>query len=217
MQVTYEFMDSENVAAIERILAKLSELRQLDPACKLFGSNCHRYTLGPPLTDSELANYEKVLGVALPAEYRDFLMKIGHGGAGPFYGLFQLDGKDMENPTNLDQITKPFCWTDATNPTKWRSSGPEDGILIESSAAGDRYLEWWIIPGVLYICNYGCALRFFMVASGPQAGEVWMDKQADEKGIVPECGEDGSRLHFLQWYEKWLDEGISRFRDENAK
>jgi len=44
-----------------------------------------------------------------------------------------------------------------------------------------------------------------------------IDRQADEKGIVPECGEDGSRLHFLQWYEKWLDEGISRFRDENTK
>jgi hypothetical protein len=44
-----------------------------------------------------------------------------------------------------------------------------------------------------------------------------MDRQADEKGIVPECGEDGSRLHFLQWYEKWLDEGISKFRDENAE
>ena len=213
-------MDSANAAAIARIQARLLELQQLDPNCKLFGSNNHRYTLGPPLTDSALADIEKVLGVVLPSEYRDFLMEIGNGGAGPFYGLFQLDGKDMENPTNLDQvtdqITKPFHWTDATNPKEWQSPSPEDGLLIESGDAGDRYLEWWIIPGALYICNYGCALRFFLVVSGPQAGEVWMDRQADEKGIIPECGEDGSRLHFLQWYEKWLEDGISKIREQNS-
>ena len=28
------------------------------------------------------------------------------------------------------------------------------------------------------------------------------------------CDEDGSRLHFLQWYEKWLDEATSRFKRE---
>ncbi len=149
----------------------------------------------------------------LPAEYRDFVMQVGHGGAGPFYGLFQLNGCNLENPTDLDQIKKPFHWTDATNPAHWQTPGPEDGVLVESDGtAGERYLEWWIIPGVLYICHYGCAKRFFLVVNGSQSGEVWIDRQAEDNGIIPECGEDGSRLHFLQWYEKWLDVGISRFR-----
>lgn len=212
LQVPFHPMDIENTSALERILAKLAELRQLDPNYTLFGSNGHHYALGTPLTDSEVEDYEKALGVALPSEYRDFLMKVGHGGAGPFYGLFQLDGKDMENPTNLDEISKPFHWTEATNPMEWQNSTSEDGVLIESGDEGDSYLEWWIIPGVLYICNYGCALRYFMVVSGPQAGEVWIDRQADEQGIVPERGENGSRLHFLQWYERWLDDGISKFK-----
>jgi len=40
-----------------------------------------------------------------------------------------------------------------------------------------------------------------------------LDRSASRgQGIIPERGEDGSTLHFLQWYEKWLDEGISKLR-----
>jgi len=211
-------VDIKNIASIERIKAKLAELQELDSAYKVFGSSSHRYRPGPPLTASELAECESNLGVQLPAEYRDFVMQVGNGGVGPFYGLFQLGGFDMENPTDPDQIKKPFRWIDATNPSQWQSSGPEDGALIMSEGEeGESYLEWWIIPGVLYICNYGCAIRFFLVVNGPQAGEVWIDRQAEDKGIIPERGEDGSTLHFLQWYEKWLDEGISKLRKEKAQ
>lgn len=210
-------MDIENAASIERIKAKLAELQELDPAYKVFGSSSHRYRPGPALTASELAECESNLGVQLPAEYRDFVMQVGNGGVGPFYGLFQLGSFDMENPTDLDQIKKPFRWIDATNPAQWQSSGPEDGALVMSEGEGESYLEWWIVPGVLYICNYGCAIRFFMVVNGAQAGEVWIDRQAEDKGIIPERGEDGSTLHFLQWYEKWLDEGISKLRKEKAQ
>jgi len=211
-------MDSENTAAIERIKAKLADLRQLDPACELFGSSSHRYRLGPPLTAPELAGREKELGVLLPTEYRDFLMEVGHGGAGPFYGLFQLNDSDPENITDLDQIKNPFRWTDATNPTKWQNSGPENGVFIgREKNADETFPVYLIIPGVLYICNYGCAIRFFLIVNGPQSGEVWIDRQAEENGIVPECSKDGKRLRFLQWYEKWLDEGISKFRKDEAR
>jgi hypothetical protein len=211
-------MDNENTAAIERIQAKLTDLRQLDPACKVFGSSSHRYRLGRPLTASELADSENALGVVLPSEYRDFVMKIGHGGAGPFYGLFELNSSDPENITDPDQIKKPFRWTDATNPTRWQNPEAEDGVLIDSDEnAGESLSVWLLVPGALYLCNYGCALRFFLIVNGPQSGEVWMDRQAEGNGITPERGEDGSKLRFLEWYEKWLDEGISRFVKEKAK
>ena len=211
-------MDSENAAPIERIQAKLADLRQLDPACKLFGSSSHRYRLGPPLTASELADREKELGVSLPSEYRDFVMEVGHGGAGPYYGLFQLNGSEPENITDLEQIKKPFRWTDATNPMQWENPETEDGVFIDRHGGPDEsFSVWLIVPGVLYICDYGCAIRFFLIVNGPLSGEVWMDKQAENNGITSECGEDGSRLHFLQWYENWLDGGISRFRKEKAQ
>lgn len=206
-------MDNENAATIERIKEKLSDLRQLDPACKLFGSSSHRYQLGPPLTASELADWEQKLGVPIPSEYRDFLMSVGHGGAGPFYGLFQLNDMDPENITDLGQIKKPFRWTEATNPMQWQNPETEDGVVIDSDFdEGENPLVWLIVPGALYLCHYGCAIRFFLIVNGPLSGEIWRDRQAEDKGITPECGEDGSRLRFLQWYEKWLDGGISSFR-----
>ena len=109
-------MDTGNAVTIERIKGKLADLRKLDPACELFGSSGHQYRLAPPLTASELEECEQELGLRLPAEYRDFVMNVGHGGAGPFYGLFQLNGSDPENITDLDQIKKRFRWNDATNP-----------------------------------------------------------------------------------------------------
>lgn len=208
-------MDSENTTRIERIKAKLTDLRQLDPGCELFGASTHRYRLGSPLTASELEDYEKELGVRLPSDYRDFVMEAGHGGAGPFYGLFKLNDSDPENITDLDQIKKPFRWHDATNPMQWENSEKGDGVFIYGEENADEpFPVYLIVPGVLYTCNYGCAIRFFLVVNGPHSGEVWMDRQAEENGIIPECGENGSRLHFLQWYEKWLDEGISRFRKD---
>lgn len=211
-------MDRENAATIEQIKAKLADLRQLDAACELFGSSSHRYRLGPPLTASELANFEKEFGVRLPPEYRDFVMQVGRGGAGPFYGLFQLNDSDPENITDLDQIKKPFRWNNATNPMQWEKSERENSVLIcGQENADETFPVYLIVPGVLYICNYGCAIRFFLVVNGPHSGEVWMDRQAEENGIIPECGEDGSRLRFLGWYEKWLDEGLSRIQKKEAQ
>jgi len=211
-------VDSETSATIERIKAKLADLRQLDHDCKLFGSSSHRYRLGPPLTASELEVCEKGFGAALPSEYRDFVMHVGHGGAGPFYGLFQLNNNDPENITDLAQIREPFRWTDATNPMQWENPEAEDGVWIDSDVdAGEKPAVWLIVPGALYLCHYGCAIRFFLIVNGPQSGEVWIDRQAEDNGIIPERGEDGSRLSFFRWYEKWLDDGISNLRKAKSE
>jgi hypothetical protein len=201
---------SFDTAALSRIRAKLVKLRKLDAACVLFGASSHRYRLGPPLAESTVAKQENRLGLPLPAEYRHFVMEVGHGGAGPSYGLFRLDGSDPEDITNLEKIRKPFRWAEALNPVEWENPRTEDDVWVDEGVdEGEKPRVFLDVPGSLYVCHHGCALRFFLIVNGVGLGEVWKDRQADNEGLTPECGEDGHRLTFLQWYESWLDEGIS--------
>ena len=198
-------MSDRATAALERIRDKLGSLRRLDAECKLFGATSHRYRLGPPLAEPDLKWFERQLRITIPSEYRVFLAEIGHGGAGPYYGLFTLDGDDSENITSIDELSKPFRWTDAFNPEDWENPCEQDGVECDE----DGEFVGMSVPGALYLCDYGCALRFFLVVSGPCQGEVWHDWQSDGAGIYPAVNAEGHRLGFLEWYEQWLDQSLT--------
>ncbi len=137
-------------------------------------------------------------------------MELGYGGAGPYYGLFPLDGSDPEDFTKIERIRKPFRWTEAFNPAQWDDPCSQEDVWCDEGVdEGENPQVILEVPGALYICRYGCALRFFSVVSGFSLGEVWMDRQADDGGLHPVRGEDGGRRGFVEWYEEWLDEGIS--------
>jgi hypothetical protein len=179
-------MQESNLPTCERIRDKLARLRDLDQSCTAFGAGSHRYRLGKTLTAADLSSIEGRLGVKIPPEYRDFLMHVGHGGAGPAYGLFTLEDGEEENITDLQKLRKPFRWTERTKPS--------------------RPIQ---VPGALYISHAGCALRHFLVVNGRSCGELWFDRQAEEVGLEPVCNDDGERIGFLAWYEAWLDRELS--------
>ena len=87
-----------------RLCEKLQRVRTRDVSHEQFGAKSHRYQLGCPLTEVKLQFYEQQHGVELPYEYRKFLMEVGHGGAGPFYGLFALDSRDPNFSTCMAAI-----------------------------------------------------------------------------------------------------------------
>ena len=198
-------MSDQTSASLRRIQQKLERLRALDGKFTQFGSTSHRYRLGPPLTEVDLLAQERRLGAALPADYRQFLSEVGHGGAGPFYGLFALDSKNPENLTQFGDLSKPFRWTEAFNPETWEYPCDEEGVEWDE----DGHFVGMFLPGALYLCDYGCALRFFLIVTGPCTGEVWHDWQADGTGIYPAVDAQGRRLGFLEWYEGWLDPALS--------
>src|SRR5262245_45385533 len=75
-----------------KIAEDLSRLRAAK--VEVFGSGAHRFDLRAPLSPPELAAFEERHQVKLPEDYREFLIRVGRGGAGPYYGLFALGRMD---------------------------------------------------------------------------------------------------------------------------
>jgi hypothetical protein len=45
----------------------------------MFGAQEHRFRLGAPLTEREVADFERHHGIVVPADYRAFITRIGLG------------------------------------------------------------------------------------------------------------------------------------------
>jgi hypothetical protein len=73
------------------IASKFARLRELDPnGSVLFGGPTHIYKLNPPATPELVEKYEAEFNVTLPLEYREFVLQVGNGGGGPYYGLWPI-------------------------------------------------------------------------------------------------------------------------------
>jgi hypothetical protein len=210
---------------------KLAELRRLDRRFQVFGASGHRYALRPPLTDRELAAAETQFGVSFPEDYASFLTEIGAGGAGPSYGIFPLvvegrtwkwlgDGADL-----TEDLASPFPhaapWNLDGHPV-WDAEPTEEGSPSEeafdeaNSAWQDTIdaLLWdprWT-RGAICLCHLGCALREWLVVSGPERGNLWYDGRADYSGLGPTTRAGLERVTFAQWYEHWLEEALESAR-----
>ena len=57
----------------DRIKDKLERARTADPAFLVFGAPSHRYEIGPPLDEGEVAEFEETYQVSLPGCFRSFL------------------------------------------------------------------------------------------------------------------------------------------------
>lgn len=77
-----------NSFPVKELKEKLEEAKKADAQLKYFGSKQHKYCLNMPATLNEVKQFEESIGVELPEDYRNFLLYVGNGGAGPFYGVF---------------------------------------------------------------------------------------------------------------------------------
>ncbi len=81
----------------------LAALAGSDPRRVRFGAAAHGYALRAPLGAARLEEIERAAQVRLPDDYRDFVLELGDGGAGPYYGLWPLD-----DPRQLETLRGPF-------------------------------------------------------------------------------------------------------------
>ncbi|MEK3788416.1 SMI1/KNR4 family protein [Paenibacillus sp. FSL K6-1230] len=197
---------------LQRISSKLHQLRQADTELAVFGADCHDYELDPVKTPEEIRQLESDWNVSLPEDYKAFLMEIGAGGAGPYYGLekpeegiyVDLDYKDLPN-----DISGEFPYTETWNPeVDWF----EDDVDEDESAAKDEeYFSDRHSAGMLRISNFGCGVTMNLIVNGNSYGEIWVDDRGNSGGIYPDqYFGNKDRLNFLDWYELWLDQSLAK-------
>ena len=71
-------------------------------------------------------------------------------------------------------------------------------------ARSRAYFAPELTNGAIPICHHGCAIRDWLVVSGPEAGNVWTDDRASDGGIFPVTTRGRERTSFLEWYWDWL-------------
>jgi hypothetical protein len=204
---------------VAEVRASLDRLRQADPLFKVFGAQGHHWRLEPPLSETTVRAWEREHGIELPADYRTFLVELGNGGAGPFYGICSLGtwggpGEGSEPWTGfVGELRAPFPHREAWNLPAARLEQPEEFDSDEDEDAWNdaRDAEYYassLMNGAFYICEHGCALRSVLVVSGPERGTVWFDGRPDGSGIVPHTDASGRHLSFGAWYLAWLERSL---------
>lgn len=69
---------------------------------------------------------------------------------------------------------------------------------------------WMPVIGAIPLCHEGCALRDWLVVTGPEAGHVWHDATADFEGWRPVMDSRGVRATFAAWYSDWLGAALAK-------
>lgn len=213
-------------AAIREGLRRLREAAQ---PLKVFGSQSHGFRTNPPLSVDAVRDFETLHRVTLPQEYKGFLTHVGNGGAGPAYGLFKLgemdDGFDHKPWTEgggfVGVLSEPFPHTDAWNDlSEIPVFDDSQDHTLEEEDEHSRQMDAWEtrvywntvhVNGAVPICHRGCALRQWLVITGPESGNVWDDERTDCGGLKP-VESEGKRVAFLQWYRSWLDKALEQLR-----
>jgi hypothetical protein len=191
----------------------------------VFGAEAHGFKVNPPLTAEAVRQFEAEHRVALPEDYLGFLMHVGDGGAGPYYGLFKLGEMDEgcweENGDFVGVLAEPFphatAWNDLTGEPECDEERLETDQAYEEEYS-EKLTAWeeahyWNpkhVNGAIPICHLGCALRHWLVITGPERGHVWSNERVDHAGLKPLRGKAGApeRVTFMRWYRDWLDDAM---------
>ncbi|MEH1873233.1 SMI1/KNR4 family protein [Nostoc sp.] len=218
-----------------KLKKNLTQLAILDATFEVFGSELHQYQFKPCLSNKDIQVFESRYNIKLPTEYRNFLLEIGNGGAGPGYGLSGLSGIESEDvipeklyPENYEILSKPFLLTEAWN---------DLDLIVKNNTAfvtnNNKYFDDKFIQGTLPITNYGCGIYAILVVTGEQSGKIWIDDRTNDNGIYPaslsfchafhDINPDDSYpnsneeqpLSFYDWYEDWLNRSLDQIRQSS--
>jgi hypothetical protein len=204
-----------------RIIEELVRLQ--NARVQVFGADGHDFHVNPPLSEDDVAEFERMHRVTLPSDYRQFMTLVGNGGAGPFYGIFPLGKTD--NNFGLRVWEEDDCLVGVLSNTfpfdeEWNdiSSKPPDELADHDESEYWRQIDafekvYWgnsLVNGAIPICHEGCALRIWLVVTGTQAGYLWEDRRSEFEGLKPLRSADGTSATFASWYHEWLNACLAK-------
>jgi hypothetical protein len=188
----------------------------VDSRREIFGADSHAYKFEPRLSVEAAVAFEAKYDLALPEEYREYLLNVANGGAGPFYGLMALEDND-ENTVHTAEpfpFEEPFYLPAVYEEVEAMTANmPEE----EAEEVGERIFEEYLTKvdsGVSYLAHEGCGMYSVLVVKGPEAGNVWFVDLANDSGAFPLTDpETGEPFGFYDWFECWLDAALAHFDD----
>lgn len=186
---------------IQRIQQKLPLAKQMDSDEELFGADSHHYQLNPPLDMAQIEQWQRRTGVRLSQEYVQFMTQLGNGGAGPYYGIERFE--DSEN--RYDAVALPCVLSPEMSDEEWQTLSH-----LAEDCSDDEYdsRESLLHQGLFYLGTCGCTYDILLVVTGKHAGRlVYTHEWCDS----PTPYQFAYESHFLDWYERWLDEIIQQY------
>lgn len=198
---------------IERIKHKLSIVADCDKDLIVFGADAHQYKIGDVVSEKVISDFEQKYTIKLPEAYVAFLTQIGNGNvvedaymgsaAGPYYGIYPLgECLDDVNVEDIEcAISKPSILYPGMKEEEWDEYSKS--LCVEDISDEDYYavLEK-LYSGLLAIGTQGCAITTCLVLNGEYKGRIVYLNEDYQPVFAHE-------EHFLDWYERWLDEVIS--------
>ena len=198
---------------IARIKPKIEKARRKDRKLSVFGARSHKYQMNERLTAEELAKWELKTGVRLPEHFALFLTELGNGGAGPYYGVYDIDKAflntiDNQGETEGNHLLEKCSLHPKMTDDEWKSLAAP---LIEDEdqdIANDEYDEALrkVFGGMLKFGTQGCTYDMYIVIEGEHRGRIVYthDHYEHQFFFVREN-------NFLDWYERWLDDIIADY------
>jgi hypothetical protein len=203
---------------IRRLADIAAEVRRLELEARARGrSTGAGVAYGPeptPVTVEDLDAVEARLGVALPAEYRVFMLAFGADLESGWLGLVEptrlpaLNRPDSA-PDTFAHVRRPFTIADGTCAGTYEHEDDSDAQLID---------------GALIIAEHGCTFCTIMVVTGDSAGTVWDNDWSHRPGPHeytwrPSCNGSsypasselvGAPVMFLDWIGPRVELALAR-------
>lgn len=211
-------MNWDGVRARVEALARADKPRKVFGAWDRYGGTGHHFGLADPLSEADVAQAEDQWAVSLPVDYRAFLLEVGAGGAGPGYGLTVLGRTDAgwlwSDPgrgTVHERLRFPFPGGEesARVQAEHERKEPVESAFEEEADFREAYRAWlaederlfdWFSSGAVCLSHEGCGYFDWLVVSGPQRGQMWLDERSGDGRLSP-LGEVG----FAGWYVDWVE------------